>query len=84
MDVIAPTILPTTDIQGSGGYESGDYEDFFNGTSCATPYAAGVCALIVSRNPTWTNVQVRDQLVNTAQLPAEHGQQQRGFLVAVP
>ncbi|MGD9549190.1 MAG: S8 family serine peptidase [Candidatus Krumholzibacteriia bacterium] len=67
VDVIAPTILPTTDIGGSGGYRSGDYEPFFNGTSCATPYAAGVAALIKSANPTWTNNQIRDQLVNTAQ-----------------
>ena len=67
VDIIAPTILPTTDIIGSGGYRSGDYEPFFNGTSCATPYAAGVCALIKSKNPTWTNAQIRAQLVNTAQ-----------------
>jgi len=66
VDIIAPTILPTTDIQGSGGYESGDYSGFFNGTSCATPYAAGVCALIKSANPTWAPAQIRDQLVNTA------------------
>jgi PKD repeat protein len=66
VDIIAPTILPTADIVGSGGYRSGDYEPFFNGTSCATPYAAGVCALIKSANPSWTNVQIRTQLVNTA------------------
>jgi len=67
VDIIAPTILPTTDIHGSGGYQSGDYEGYFNGTSCATPYAAGVCALIKSKNPGWTPAQVRAQLVNTAQ-----------------
>lgn len=66
VDVIAPTIVPTTDIAGSGGYTSGDYDPFFNGTSCATPYAAGVCALIKSKNPTWTAAQIRDQLCNTA------------------
>lgn len=66
VDIIAPTILPTTDIQGSGGYEPGNYSGFFNGTSCATPYAAGVCALIKSQHPTWTADQVRNQLVNTA------------------
>ncbi len=62
VDVIAPTILPTTDIGGSGGYTSTDYDMWFNGTSCATPYAAGVCALIKSANPTWTPAQIRDQL----------------------
>ena len=67
VDIIAPTILPTTDISGSAGYDSGDYDGCFNGTSCATPYAAGVCALIKSTNPTWTPAQIRDQLVDTAQ-----------------
>ena len=62
VDVIAPTILPTTDRLGSAGYDPSDYSKWFNGTSCATPYAAGVCALIKSRNPTWTNAQIRDQL----------------------
>jgi PKD repeat protein len=66
VDILGPTILPTADIGGSGGYRSGDYEPFFNGTSCATPYVAGVCALIKSAHPTWTNVQIRTQLVNTA------------------
>jgi PKD repeat protein len=66
VDILGPTILPTTDIGGSGGYTSGDYDPFFNGTSCATPYVAGVCALIKSKNPTWTPTQIRDQLVNSA------------------
>jgi len=67
VDVIAPTILPTTDVLGSGGYTSGDYDQWFNGTSCATPYAAGVCGLIVSQNPGLTAQQIRDQLCTTAE-----------------
>ncbi len=67
VDIIAPTILPTTDIQGSGGYAGGDYSNYFNGTSCATPYAAGVAALIKGANPTFSPNQVRAQLVGTAQ-----------------
>lgn len=67
VDVIAPTILPTTDISGSGGYDSGNYFKWFNGTSCATPYAAGVCALIKSAFPSYTNAQVRERLRSTAQ-----------------
>jgi len=67
VDIIAPTIVPTTDITGSGGYDAGDYDMFFNGTSCATPYAAGVCALIKSAFPNYTPDQVRAQLVGTAQ-----------------
>ena len=67
VDVIAPTILPTTDIQGSGGYSGNDYSSYFNGTSCATPYAAGVAALIKGANPTFSPNQVRAQLLGTAQ-----------------
>jgi PKD repeat protein len=66
VDILGPTILPTSDIAGSGGYRSGDYEPFFNGTSCATPYVAGVAALVKSQNPAWTPAQVRNQLVNNA------------------
>jgi hypothetical protein len=67
VDVIAPTILPTTDLLGSAGYDPSDYSKWFNGTSCATPYAAGVCALITSANPGWTPAQIRSQLRTTAQ-----------------
>ena len=67
VDVIAPTILPTTDLLGSAGYDPSDYSKWFNGTSCATPYAAGVCALIKSKNPTWTPAQIKVQLTSTAQ-----------------
>ncbi len=66
VDLLGPSILPTTDISGSGGYDSGDYEDFFNGTSCATPYVAGVAALVISANPGMTPDQVRNRLVGTA------------------
>jgi PKD repeat protein len=66
VNVIAPTILPTTDIQGPGGYRPGDYIGFFNGTSCAAPYAAGVCALIKSANPTWGPATIKAQLTATA------------------
>jgi len=71
VDIIAPTILPTTDISGSAGYNTssgsaGDYNLWFNGTSCSTPYAAGVAALIKSKNPTWTPAQIKAQLTSTA------------------
>ncbi|MFX1265696.1 MAG: S8 family serine peptidase, partial [Promethearchaeota archaeon] len=66
VDILGPTIVPTTDIVGSGGFDPGNYDPFFNGTSCATPYVAGVCGLIKSANPSWTPSQIRDQLVATA------------------
>ncbi len=67
VDLLGPTILPTTDIQGSAGYESGNYYGYFNGTSCATPYVAGVAALVISKNPSYSPAQVRNALVTTAQ-----------------
>jgi subtilisin family serine protease len=66
VDIMGPTILPTTDIVGGGGYDSGNYEMWFNGTSCATPYVAGVAALLKSRNPSLTPAQVRTALTTTA------------------
>ncbi|MFN2370042.1 MAG: S8 family serine peptidase, partial [Candidatus Krumholzibacteriia bacterium] len=67
VDIIAPTILPTTDLLGSAGYDASDYSKWFNGTSCATPYAAGVAALVKAGNPSFTPAQIRDRLRTTAQ-----------------
>jgi subtilisin family serine protease len=36
----------STDIVGSGGYDSGDYYNSFGGTSAACPYAAGAAAVL--------------------------------------
>jgi PKD repeat protein len=66
LEIMGPTILPTTDITGGGGYTTGSYYDFFNGTSCATPYVAGVAALLKSQNPDWTPAQIRAQITSTA------------------
>ena len=67
VDIIAPTIMPTTDIRGASGYNStDDYYKWFNGTSAATPYAAGVAALMLSANPTLTPSEIRERIVNSA------------------
>jgi serine protease AprX len=39
---------------------------FANGTSYATPLTAGVAALVLSAHPTWTPMQVRDRLIQSA------------------
>ncbi|MCX6144526.1 MAG: S8 family peptidase [Ignavibacteriales bacterium] len=45
---------------GSGGYQ------YSNGTSFSTPLTAGVAALVLSAHPTWTPMQVRQRLIQTA------------------
>jgi subtilisin family serine protease len=66
VDLLGPTILPTTDITGAGGYRSGDVEPFFNGTSCAAPYVAGVAALVLSAAPGLQPDEVRAALTASA------------------
>jgi len=71
VDVAAPGVgIVTTDISGDRGYNrSGGQEDYvfnFNGTSSACPQVAGVCALILSRNPGLTEAEVRSIVRDTA------------------
>ena len=66
IDIMAPTELPSTDIQGSAGWSSGNYHFYFGGTSCACPYAAGAAALLLSKDPTLTPAQIRSILTSTA------------------
>ncbi|CAN5256715.1 hypothetical protein BH23BAC3_BH23BAC3_32900 [soil metagenome] len=39
------------------------------GTSMATPHVSGAAALLRAQNPTWSNQQIVDQLLNTADHP---------------
>jgi len=55
----------TTDNQGAGGYTSGDYA-FVWGTSFASPYTAGVAALVISKVPTLSAVEVENLLFDNA------------------
>ena len=49
LDILAPSHRAyTTDIVGSGGYNTGDYDTGFGGTSAACPYAAGAVAALQS------------------------------------
>ncbi len=47
----------STDRTGSQGYGNGDYR-FVNGTSFASPYTAGIAALLISRRPSLTPRQI--------------------------
>jgi subtilisin family serine protease len=59
--------MVTIDRMGSAGYvNNSNYTAGFNGTSAATPVAAGVAALILSAEPDLTRLQVRQRLIDTA------------------
>lgn len=68
LDIMAPGVkMPTTDRQGSAGYDVSNYMQAFNGTSSACPVVAGVAALILSKNPNLTAVQVNTIIEQSAQ-----------------
>lgn len=55
-------LAPGTEVYST---VSGGAFGFDTGTSYATPLAAGVAALVLSRYPNWTAQQVRDRLTQT-------------------
>jgi hypothetical protein len=68
VDCVAPSIVPTVDIQSSAGDNdssgtSGDYSMIFGGTSASCASAAGVAALVLSINTSQTRAQVIDNLL---------------------
>jgi subtilisin family serine protease len=60
---MAPGIFMwAADRTGSAGYASGDYYQF-SGTSAASPYAAGIAALLLSSEPSLTPDQVTQRMI---------------------
>ncbi len=67
VDVVAPAICYTTDIQGAFGYNhlpgaAGNYYATFSGTSSSCPNTAGIVALMLSVNPSLTRIQAMEYL----------------------
>jgi serine protease AprX len=54
-------ILPIPDLLGAPTWTAMGY------TSCATPQVAGVCALLIEKNPSLTPQSIRSVLIETAQ-----------------
>ena len=68
LSVVAPGVdIPTTTRQGVGSGSPANYVNNFWGTSAATPHVAALAALILSRNPALTPLQVRNCIEQTAQ-----------------
>lgn len=66
--------IVTTDVTGLAGLDIGDYTSAFAGTSAAAPLAAGIAALMLSRNPNLTAEQVRQIMrVTTDQVGGNNG-----------
>lgn len=68
MDCVTPSIVPTVDIQGTGGDNdsagvAGNYSMVFGGTSASCASAAGVAALVLSVNTSQTRLQVIGNLL---------------------
>ena len=62
LDFSAPGIsIYSTDRTGAAGYFAGDY-GYVQGTSFASPYAAGVAALVISAFPYFTCAQVEARM----------------------
>jgi hypothetical protein len=65
LDLSAPGVyIYSTDRTGGNGYNGSDY-GFFDGTSFASPYAAGVAALVRSIDPNLTVSEVENILKET-------------------
>ena len=63
--LVATAIGQTASVTSELSMPASGY-DSFDGTSMATPHVSGVAALIWSKHPTATNVQVRQALTQTA------------------
>jgi len=68
LDIVAPGVKWwSTDIMGKDGYDPGNYTPNMNGTSSATPAAAGIAGLILSYRPCLTGSQVQQILEGSAE-----------------
>ncbi|RMH63581.1 MAG: hypothetical protein D6677_06815, partial [Calditrichaeota bacterium] len=62
LDMVAPSIVYTTDLKGEAGFNNGDYDDTFGGTSASCPHVSATAALVLGADPNLTSDQVQDIL----------------------
>lgn len=64
LDMVAPGVnIITADGENDDGYV------LYDGTSLATPHVTGVAALMLAKNPTLTDLQIRQILIDTTVKP---------------
>ncbi len=66
LDLVAPTLVYTTDLVGKNGFNPGDYDDSFSGTSASCPHVSATAALVLGVDPSLTSDQVQDILQRSA------------------
>ena len=66
-DLVSWCDIHTIDREGTRGYSTGDYYDYFGQTSAAAPMVSGVASLMLSVNPNLTSQQVKNIIEQTAQ-----------------
>jgi subtilisin family serine protease len=68
LDIVAPGVeWWSTDMMGTAGYAPGNYFDHMNGTSSATPAAAGLAGLILSYKPCLPQSRVQQIMMHSAE-----------------
>jgi subtilisin family serine protease len=69
VDVAAPGVDILSTVKVGAGKAFADYE-YFDGTSMASPMAAGIAGLVLSENPTDTPVQAKNAVMNGVDRPS--------------
>jgi subtilisin family serine protease len=71
VDFAAPgTDIISSVVPGDGTQGPADEYDLFNGTSMASPMAAGIAGLVLAQHPTYGPVQVKNAIMNSVDTPA--------------
>lgn len=70
VDVAAPgTDIISSVVPGDGTQGASDEYDVYDGTSMASPMTAGIAGLVVAANPTFGPVDIKNAIMNGADMP---------------